>query len=260
MDRDPVSDAIAFYPDQNRSETLATNTVKGIFPSADRRWFAIPIQRGGKADIEVMDIEGQQRRTLLKGAPFWIERIAWSPDSTALLTVVSDGAEPVSQYRIAWMSVDSPDGPFTSDKVFPFVEGVQWLADRHTALVISSGAKKFSIDAVDRKTGALFTLINDASEPGWNSFESKRQIFPAPTGRDVMFLVREFNHHKLFITSLDQRITRFVRDDVQVRNPRWSPDGTQLAFLHIRPGDASACFVPGNCVCRWIEPASHGDE
>jgi Tol biopolymer transport system component len=240
IDNDPIVDAIVFYPDKNRLEIMAANTVKGIFPNADRRWFAIPIKRSGRVDIDVIDIKGNQRRTLLTGVPSWIERVAWSPDGGAVLTVFSDGTEPVPQYRIAWMQVDSPNGPFTSDTKFSFVENVEWLADRRTALVTSLERNRFSIDAADLRTGKLLPLIKDAAEPGWSSFESRNQVFPSPAGRDVMILAREFSRHKVYIASLDQRITRFVRDNVEVRNPRWSPDGTRLAYLQIRPGDKSA--------------------
>jgi Tol biopolymer transport system component/DNA-binding winged helix-turn-helix (wHTH) protein len=93
--------------------------------------------------------------------------------------------------------------------------------------------------------------ITGAGEPITPDGANAEILDMSPDGRQLAYRVEGRNRHELWIRSLDRGADRLrtVEDDASIIQPRWSRDGTQLAYLR-RPSspahDASIVLLTAN--------------
>jgi Tol biopolymer transport system component len=101
---------------------------------------------------------------------------------------------------------------------------------------IDQGIETFTIDAVDLPTGTRHPLVTDARMPDV-SRDGKRLVYVAlPPGKSE---TEQILTRTLMLADRDGGNPRvLVPGDVfqDIRSPRFSPDGTQIAFAAVNPG------------------------
>jgi dipeptidyl aminopeptidase/acylaminoacyl peptidase len=136
----------------------------------------------------------------------------------------------------------TPDGQrllFTSDQVLdPATGGTP--TDEH----LSEGVETWTIETVDATGGARRPLIADAQMPDMSRDGRYLVYVAAPTARSE---VEQIMTHTLMIADADGGNARVLvpPDQFQdVQEPRFSPDGQQVAFSAVNPGGWEGGLLP----------------
>jgi Tol biopolymer transport system component len=208
----------------------------------------LPTWHNGKIDIELADLDGSNRTTLVQGADevldprptltgyasrFWLSNgrmvaILW----TAL------GADGTRHVHLTWADSDGSnkhdiDDGWESINQLQFAQGKdqRWLG------YIAQRDGQFSIELMDIESGASHRLLGGLTNA------EQWALALAPVGDRAAVQLgasasRFFGESTLTLVSLDGTWARQV--SAQANGPAsWSPDGSKLAFLYRESGSST---------------------
>ena len=195
--------------------------------------------RGVRIDIWTIGAEGGEPVQVTDDAATdW--NATWSPDGRYLY-FVSDRGGSMNLWRVR---IDEKTGRTRGDPE-PIVTPATSLAHISFAadgkrLAYSSAAVGINIQRA-RFDPAAGTVVG---EPTWITTGSRRWSSPdpSPDGRQVAFY--DLDHSHLYVADADgDKLRQVTSDTASDRVPRWSPDGTLLAFYSNRGGPAQLWHV-----------------
>jgi len=188
----------------------------------------------GQRDLATIDAEGQEKPTLVtRDAPVdW--NPVWSPDGRALY-FLSDRGGTMDVWRVA---VDPATGGAEGQprRVGAPAEEVAWLTGarelRTLAYVSRSAVHVLYTLGVDpehlRLTGEKRTILKGSLPVGY--------IHPSSDGTRIA-LTTEGTREDLYVLEVeDGQLRQLTNDAFRNRGPRWSPDGSEIAFYSDRSG------------------------
>jgi Tol biopolymer transport system component len=190
----------------------------------------------GIDQIFVMDADGANQRQLTHGTPGVTPSEThpqWSPDGSkiAYWVTLSAGDVEIFVVRVG-------DGVSTRVTHEPrdVVEG-GWASDRSFVFSITNPGSGYPLLArsIDIETGRTTTIARDVSTPEVSpdgtliAFDS----YFRPQGEAWLTLIN--------IDGTDRRRIQHV--DYSGSYPKWSPDGTQIAYLNSTPEDGAGTYV-----------------
>lgn len=254
-------DVVALHVADKRYETIASNVVndlasdmlyvmsfrhppstRQITASADfaRGRIVLPTWREGKISVDLADIDGKRRTTLVQNADSILDsqfaepgssNRFWSPNGDLVVVAWTSGTtDQDRQLHLTWAQADGSGKYEITEK----------LADISNIQVITSGSQKWlgytakradrvSIDLVNVATGKRYRLLDN--------LEAADQwlLTPSPDGSLAALQLgasigRFYGQSRLYLVALDGSVVNEVSSDV-TGPAQWSPDGSQLAYL-----------------------------
>ena len=221
-ERDGAADLVVADRSGANARWLTTSPADEGAPafSPDGQWIAYDSDAGGNFDVYVMRADGTGARRLTSHPSRDVDP-AWSPDGRRLVFMSARdnpefdiyemdtngaGVRRLTQGSSNWFPQFSPDASRIAMHV---------MRDVHT---------------LDPANGALQRLTQDPQNgmyPSWS-----------PDGRQIAFMSWRNGRTEIFVMNADgsdQRLTISMPDGDAV-DPRWSPKGDAIAFVHVPSG------------------------
>jgi dipeptidyl aminopeptidase/acylaminoacyl peptidase len=195
--------------------------------SPDGRWLAFLSNRDGEdekahGELYVLPADGGEPRRLTHGDE-GVEAIVWSPDSTRIAfsrRVRDEAYEEEDERRRA---------PRRFTRVFYKLDGVGWIGDRrkHIFVVGAEGGDERQLTDGD----------SENEEPTWSP-DGRRIVFTSMRGDrwDVEFVDALY---ELEVDGEGSTPTRLTQPDESGSMASFSPDGSQIAYVHF-PEDGTS--------------------
>ena len=181
--------------------------------SPDGRSLAFISDRRGKAQLQLLPVDGGEARELTQFKRGIGDSIAWSPDGSKLaFSAVADADAP-----------DLGKEPYRLDRTVYRFDGIGYLDDAVQDIYV-----------LDLASGAIRQLTDDRgnnSNPRW-----------APNGRSILYDANmRFDNSRamtpdLKLVDLDGRQTLILEDWASVENANFTPEGHRIVFVG-RPDD-----------------------
>jgi Tol biopolymer transport system component len=255
---------------QPKPETLVGGLEKAPFFAPDQQRMAVYEHVAGKANIVLMDVDGQHRVPLVQdandaGDPYW------SLDGKTVVAVWATGQHDKRVVRLTWSHPDGSDLR-TLDDGFWEVRDLRWLADGKALAYVARRSNGFSVETVDLHTSAITHLMGglaqvtqlaqdartgqitfwwrqpdgsvgyDAYKPDGQrvyrlrssgQIDDGRRLFWSPDGRTAAIKLGARGNEMLQLVSRDGE-ARIVRSGLAgLGDPLWSPDSWALAFTQV---------------------------
>lgn len=200
--------------------------------SPDGRWIAYVTDRNKTSQIVIARSDGSTRR-VLTDPPRSHRAPAWSPDGTWIAYLSS---RPGEQSALFVMRADGKEQrlvPTRTTGTIPVVSGVHWMPDG-SALVYTSRAGMASDEIAFVRT--------DGS--GYRWFSTGYAPSVSPDGGLVAYVVSRVGSAQVYLKPLAGGASRplTARTWISIR-PAWSPNGQQIAYLSVSPGEQLAVWV-----------------
>jgi Tol biopolymer transport system component len=192
--------------------------------SADRSRIAFTTSRAGPLTgwvIATIETDGSGLRRLGSEGIFG-DSPAWSPEGAKIAFIgIADGG-PGMSHEIYLMRADGSNvRSITSGQ--GSAEGPQWSPDGTTIVYYRRSDRGAGIWAVSPTTGVSTRLTAEAGGPG--TFYSYDLTY-SPDGSQIAYS----REGEIWLMDTDGADPRRILDDVPGFSPRWSPDGTTLAY------------------------------
>lgn len=225
-------------PPENWSLELITavNRVRNHQLSPDGKTIAFIWDREDLSDVYVLpSAGGWPARISMQRAPvaYWDDEIPqWSPDSRWLAFTMNKHVHVVSM-----------EGGLPR-KISDFAKGATmstWMPDSCGLLVyVDRGGESVQLLLIDRNGSWPRPLV---TQPG-----DVRDARPSPDGKSVIVVFRpqdDPNRLDLRLVDMQSGRVRLLTDTPKEKDwyPRWSPDGSQIAFLSQRSGFNEAWLI-----------------
>ncbi len=194
-----------------------------------------------ESSVWLVPADGSSAPRRLSAEGFSSSSPRWSPDGKTLAIVstrASDlpaGETPKSQIYL--LSIAGGGEAIALTKLKNGVQSYQWSPEGSRIVVVSSSGPMDNVAAADRKSDVRhYTHIQyKFNDSGW--FDDKRR--------------------HLWVVNVPGGDTKQITDgqDWNDTDPRWSPDGTRIAFVSDRTGKA---YDDGHNTDVWTIPANGG--
>ncbi|MCC6614412.1 MAG: PD40 domain-containing protein [Anaerolineae bacterium] len=217
--------------------------------SPDGRRLAFVSDRGGKAQLYVIDVPGYVRdpQPLIAASIAPGYRPVWSPDGRWLLVEISHGSsdlylvdpdcQPAHQNcdQTLRILVDDP-----TDDRFPV-----WSPDQSRIAFITWRTGDAEIYTVTPDGGELRNLSNSREwdvSPSWS-----------PDGHEIAFFSLRDLYRELYVVSVDDGRLRRLTNEINPYSfqnttpPVWSPDGRYLAYVSMFEGNPNIALIEAHC-------------
>jgi len=198
---------------ETRQMTNGKAMDRGVQWSPDGNSLAFVSDRGGKAQLFILPVDGGEARELTQFQRGVGDGIAWSPDGGKIaFSAAPDAAAP-----------DLSKEPYRLDRTVYRFDGIGYLDDTVQDIYV-----------IDLATGAVAQLTDDRgnnSNPRWS-----------PDGRSILYDANmRFDNTRamspdLKLVDLDGRQTLLLEDWASVENANFTVDGARIAFVG-RPDD-----------------------
>src|SRR5258707_5536700 len=255
-------DLVAWRAADNRTETIAANLDSSLTPdmfytAASRRFNGGPFlstvlnqptgnrliirtQHDGKIKIEVADLDGSNRTTLVDNADqilfpqqsTFASQQFWSIDGGLITIVWTTGTDSSRQVHLTWARADGSshfeisDGIQSIDSLQIMRPGSPGNQKRISYMAMRGGVE--GIEMAELATGKHYRLITGTkSNDSWS-------ISPSANGQTVALVLQNYYtssfQNELYLVSFDGEPPRKISQDM-LGLPSWSPDGLTVAFL-----------------------------
>lgn len=256
-----VDDLVALHVAENRYQTLASDIPAELasdmfytppffrrsgffFGGADApvdHRIVIPTSRDGKITVELADLDGKNRTTLVSGADRILATTSirrntsrfWTADGRiALVAWVTTNADGTESARLTWANADGSALHVIDDGLQNIVnmQTIQGLeAEQQWLGYLATRDGKIGVEIAELGTGQHHWLAEvDKDTDNW-------VVRPAPDQHLGYLQVGTFysslsNPSRLYLMSMDGQSVRLVGDTLSTP-PIWSPDSSMLAVL-----------------------------
>lgn len=181
--------------------------------SPDGKSLAFISDRGGKAQLYLLPVDGGEARELTRFQRGIGDGIAWSPDGGKIAFSAAPDAE----------APDLRKEPYRLDRTVYRFDGIGYLDDAVQDIYV-----------IDLDTGAIAQLTDDRgnnSNPRWSP-DGRRILYDA----NMRFDNTRAMSPDLKLVDLDGRQTRILEDWASVENANFTVDGARIVFVG-RPDD-----------------------
>lgn len=220
-ERDGNSEIYAMGADGSNLTRLTNNPAADGYPnsSPDGARISFDTDRDGDFEIYVMDDDGSDPRRLTHH-PARDVSASWSPDGNRIAFM----SDRTGRFEIWVMGADGSDPVQITDfgtNWFP-----RWSPDGEK-LAYHVGRDVFVLDVEAHRYRRLTIDPNNGMYPTWS-----------PDGERIAFMSWRTGSTELWVMNADgseqRRLTWTEQGDVI--DPRWSPDGAWLAYVHVPEG------------------------
>jgi hypothetical protein len=254
-------DVVALHVADKRYETVASDVVsdlasdmlyvasfrrppstRQISASIDyaRKRIVLPTWHEGKIRVDLADIDGKHRTTLVQGADSILDsqfnvpggsNHFWSPSGDLVVVAWASGTTDQDRWlHLTWAQADGSGRHEISDH-FDGITNIQVIANGSQKWLgyTAKRADRISIELAEVATGQHYRLLNNLEDAGqW-------LLTPSPDGSLAALQLgasigRFYGESRLYLVALDGTAASEVSSDV-TGPAQWSPDGSQLAYL-----------------------------
>ncbi len=256
----PTKDVVALHVADNRYETIASNVVSDLAddmlyaPSPYRRngpfrpasevsqRIVLPTWQDGKIHVELSDVDGKNRTTLVQGADDILDpqfvfpgssNHFWSFNGELVVVLWASGAtdSPQREAHLTWSRPDGSDKHDIADGL-ESVDYLQVFQNNNESWLgyVARRGGDLSIEVAEVGTGKHYRLLD-----GLQNVE-QWMIAPSPEGSVAALQVgasssRFYGDSSLYMVALDGSSAHEISKEA-VGRAAWSPDGSKLAFIH----------------------------
>lgn len=192
--------------------------------SPDSRWLAFVAERGHGPQLHLASLDGGEARALTE-TPHGVSQPVWAPDGRRLAFVAKTGE---------WKK---PEDRSPVERSAPRI--VTGLYHRYDGL-----------GAFDDRRAHLFVIGVDGGEPTQVTDGDWDDADPdwSPDGRELAFVSDRSDtrfdeaHRDVWVVSVGgaRRLRRLTRGRGTAASPRWSPDGTTIAYIGYEHADGDS--------------------
>lgn len=217
---------IAWHPDGQRISVYGNDGQHGL------GFWTVPVHGGPRIRSRVAPAVARR----LEDANLRLGSFVWSRGGDMLyFEGRSDSTENVWRIQVNPRTLDWVAGPERLTTGSSLESGLALSPDGKR---LAFGSRVESTIAWSLPFDSVSGRILGAGEPVTPDGANAEILDMSPDGRKLVYRVNGHNRHELWIRSLDLRADRLraVEADAAIIQPRWSRDGTQLAYLR-RPSD-----------------------
>ncbi len=263
-------DVVALHVADRRYETIASDvvsdlasdmlyamplrrppTTRQISVSIDnaRKRIVLPTWHEGKIRVDLADIDGKDRTTLVQDAdsildsqfnvPGGSSRF-WSPNGDLVVVAWASGtADQDRRLHLTWAQADGSGKHEITDDMDD-ITNIQVIANgSHKWLgYTAKRADRMSIELAEVATGQRYRLLDNLEDA------DQWLLTPSPDGSLAALQLgasigRFYGESRLYLVALDGTAASEVSSDV-TGPAQWSPDGSQLAYLRRDPNSSQS--------------------
>jgi Tol biopolymer transport system component/DNA-binding winged helix-turn-helix (wHTH) protein len=217
---------IAWHPDGHRV------SVYGNDPEHGAGFWTVPVKGGARVRSRVNTAVSRR----IEEAGLRLGNFVWSPSGDMLyFEGRSEQTENVWRIKVDPQTLDWVAGPERLTTGSSLESGLALSPDGKR---LAFGSRVESTIAWSLPFDAAAGRITGAGEPITPDGANAEILDMSPDGRQLVYRVNGHNRHELWIRTLDRGADRLraVEADAAIVQPRWSRDGTQLAYLR-RPSN-----------------------
>ena len=223
---------IAWHPDGRRLSVYGTDREHGA------SFWTIATDGGRRVRSRVAPSVARR----LQDAGLRLGNFAWSPEGDSLyFEGRSEGTENLWRITVDPRSLEWIGGPERLTTGSSLESGLSLSPD---GTRLAFGSRVESTIAWSLPFDPVAGRITGTGEPITPDGANAEILDMSPDGRQLVYRVNGRNRHELWIRSIDRRADRLrtVEANAAIIQPRWSRDGTQLAYLR-RPSNSGRAAV-----------------